>query len=115
MIHLLSLFNALIYLVHFFRFSTPSPSCYTYPGMVYRQNGSGQYMAIQGGVNGCLYNVRQVMRMLVSLLGQRLEFNKPNRDAYVYINTAIATSRSYNRDISNFRNRLVCYFVRSFD
>lgn len=69
-----------------------SPTCYTYPGMIYQQNGLGQYMAIQGGVNGCLSNVRQVMRLLMSLLGQRSEYNKPNRNAFVSVNTGIATS-----------------------
>ncbi|OQV24993.1 hypothetical protein BV898_01201 [Hypsibius exemplaris] len=81
-----------------------SQSCFTFPGMINLQQGKGQYMAIQGGVNGCLSNVRQVMRLLMSLLGQRFEHNKPNRDAYVNVNTGIATSVSTNYGVYNIYN-----------
>ncbi|GAU97396.1 hypothetical protein RvY_08703 [Ramazzottius varieornatus] len=70
----------------------PSKSCFTYPGMINGQNGRGQYMAVQAGPNGCLSSVRQVMRMLMSLAGIRFEHNKPNRDAYITVNTPLATS-----------------------
>ncbi|GAU92938.1 hypothetical protein RvY_04949 [Ramazzottius varieornatus] len=67
---------------------TPSPTCFSYPGMITQQEGRGQYVAIQAA---CLGNVRNVMRILSYLLGLRPEHNKPNRDSFITVNTAAAT------------------------
>ena len=57
----------------------PSPTCYSFPGMVTSQNGQGQQMSLQGGQSGCMNSPRHIMRMLASLTGLRSEHNKPNR------------------------------------
>ncbi|XP_055337498.1 uncharacterized protein LOC129587676 [Paramacrobiotus metropolitanus] len=64
-----------------------SLTCYSFPGIISGQYGRGQYMAMQPGINGCLGNRRQAMRILASLLGLRSEHNKPNRDTFLLVNT----------------------------
>ncbi|GAU91609.1 hypothetical protein RvY_03834 [Ramazzottius varieornatus] len=76
-------------------------SCYAFPGMVVSQTGQGQFMAMQGGTNGCLASPRQAMRLLVSLLGLRSEHNKPNRDNFIQINQANLNAVAMGNNIFN--------------
>ncbi|XP_055337682.1 AAC-rich mRNA clone AAC11 protein-like [Paramacrobiotus metropolitanus] len=74
---------------------TPSPTCFSYPGMIAGQLGlQGQHMSIQGGNSGCMGSVKAVMRMLASLIGLRSEHNKPNNRAqFIQINPSNVESR----------------------
>ncbi|XP_055337686.1 uncharacterized protein LOC129587793 [Paramacrobiotus metropolitanus] len=70
---------------------TPAQTCVTFPGMVYNQNGVGQYMSMVPGRDGCLLNIRQAMRLFVSLMGLRSEHRKPSRDTFITFDNTVMT------------------------
>lgn len=60
-------------------------TCFTFYGRLLRAAGQGQKMAIHDGPNGCMDNVREVMKILTNVLGLRNEYNRPDRDQHLKI------------------------------
>ncbi|GAU92467.1 hypothetical protein RvY_04544 [Ramazzottius varieornatus] len=60
-------------------------TCFTFYGRLLRAAGQGQKMAIHDGPNGCMDNVREVMKILVNVLGLRNEYNRPDRDQHLKV------------------------------
>ncbi|XP_055352519.1 uncharacterized protein LOC129598570 [Paramacrobiotus metropolitanus] len=61
------------------------PTCFSFYGRVLRAAGQGQKMAIHNGPNGCMEAQRDVMKILVNVLGLRNEYNRPDRDLHIKV------------------------------
>ena len=61
------------------------PTCFTFYGRLLRAAGQGQKMAIHDGQNGCMDSLRDIMKMLINVLGVRNEYNRPDRDDHIKV------------------------------
>ncbi|OQV21521.1 hypothetical protein BV898_04423 [Hypsibius exemplaris] len=74
-----------IYLGKTFNNGTIPLTCFSFPGRLVAQQGSGQKLALFSGVDGCLGSVKDAMGYIVHVLGLRDEIKRPDRDASVQV------------------------------
>ncbi|GAU88175.1 hypothetical protein RvY_00920 [Ramazzottius varieornatus] len=91
-------------------------TCSSFPGRVISQNARGQKLIIfGGGPGGCMLTKRDVMAIIIPVLGLRQEYRRPDRDTHIQVFPNNIRSEFRSLDLLKKYDSTMVEFTSPFD